>query len=238
MSVSSASFDAAAVKLQLPGLGNPQLHYLDSAATEQMPEAVPNALQRFELEARVNVHDGKHRRARAATDAYQEASARVARVLNAWSDQEMVFTYGATSSIDLLAHCFGTLLGRGDGILLSILEHHGRLVPWQRLAKQTGVVLRFLPMMPAGRTPRCWLVALAHCSNVTGAMTDVGQGTAAARTVGAKVLLGGAQRAPPGPVDARRLDVDFYAFSGDKTDRPSGTGFGAGASCLTRCRRS
>ena len=229
-----ASFDAAAVKRQFPGLADPQLHYLDSAATAQMPEAVLHALRRFEIEARANVHEGTHRRARAATDAYDEARTRVARFLNAWSDQEVVFTYGTTSSINLLAHCFGTLLRSGDEILLSVLEHHSNLVPWQRLAKRTGIVLRFLPMTPEGRlnldwlpselTPRCRLIALTHCSNVTGALTDVARVTAAARVVGAKVLLDGAQRAPHGPVDLRQLDVDFYAFSGHKTYGPTGIG--------------
>ena len=145
-----------------------------------------------------------------------------------------MFTYGTTSSINLLAHCFGTLLRSGDEILLSVLEHHSNLVPWQRLAKRTGIVLRFLPMTPEGRldldwltselTPRCRLIALTHCSNVTGALTDVARVTAAARVVGAKVLLDGAQRAPHGPVDLRQLDVDFYAFSGHKTYGPTGIG--------------
>jgi cysteine desulfurase / selenocysteine lyase len=129
MSMGSASFDAAVVKRQFPGLADPQLHYLDSAATAQMPEGVLDALRRFEVEARANVNEGMHRRARAATDAFQEARARVARFLNAWSDQEVVFTYGTTSSINLLAHCFGTFLRSGDEILLSILEHHSNLVP-------------------------------------------------------------------------------------------------------------
>ena len=101
MSVGSASFDAAAVKQQFPGLADPQLYYLDSAATAQMPEAVLDALRRFEVEARANVHEGMHRRARASTNAFQEARARVARFLNAWSDQELVFTNGTTSSINL-----------------------------------------------------------------------------------------------------------------------------------------
>ncbi len=229
-----ASFDAAAIKRQFPGLADPQLHYLDSAATAQAPEVVLQAMRRFEVEARANVHEGMHRRARAATDAYHEARARVARFLNAYSDQEVVFTYGTTSSINLLAYCYGTLLRSGDEILLSVLEHHSNLVPWQRLAKRAGIVLRFLPMTPEGRldldwlnselTPRCRLIALTHCSNVTGAVTDVARVTAAARAVGAKVLLDGAQRAPHGAIDLRQLDVDFYAFSGHKTYGPTGIG--------------
>ncbi|MGZ3349823.1 MAG: aminotransferase class V-fold PLP-dependent enzyme, partial [Xanthobacteraceae bacterium] len=145
---SKQSFDAAALKREFPGLADPGLHYLDNAATAQMPEAVLGALRRFEVEARANVHEGMHARARAATGAYDRARTSVARFLNAGSDQEVVFTYGTTSSINMLAHSFGGLLRPGDEILLSILEHHSNLVPWQMLAQQRGVLLRFLPMTP------------------------------------------------------------------------------------------
>ena len=228
------AFDPAALKREFPGLADPRLHYLDNAATAQVPEIVLDALRRFEVEARANVHEGLHRRAQAATAAYDQARASVARFLHAGSDQEVVFTYGTTSSINLLAYSFGDLLKPGDEIVLSILEHHSNLVPWQRLAKRRGVVLRFLPMTPDGRldldwlesevTERCRLIALTHCSNVTGALTDVARVVAAARAVGAKVLLDGAQRAPHGPIDLRKLDVDFYAFSGHKTYGPTGIG--------------
>ena len=231
---SDQGFDAAVIKRQFPGLADPRLHYLDNAATAQMPEVVLGALRRFEVEARANVHEGVHRRARAATAAYDEARSRVARFLHAYSAGEILFTYGATSSINLAAFSFGTLLEPADEILLSVLEHHSNLVPWQKLAERRGVVLRFLPMTGDGRldldwldselTDRCRLVALTHCSNVTGAMTDVARVVAAARGVGAKVMLDGAQRAPHGPVDVRRLDVDFYAFSGHKAYGPTGIG--------------
>jgi cysteine desulfurase / selenocysteine lyase len=228
------AFDAAALKRQFPGLAEKRLHYLDNAATAQMPKVVLNALYRFEVEARANVHEGLHARARAATDAYREARAHVARFLRADSDQEVVFTYGTTSSINLLAHSFGHLLTPGDEILLSILEHHSNLVPWQKLAEQRGVVLRFLRMTPEGRldldglnvelTKRCRLVALTHCSNVTGAVTDVARVVAAAHAVGAKIMLDGAQYAPHGPLDVRELKIDFYVFSGHKTYGPTGIG--------------
>jgi cysteine desulfurase/selenocysteine lyase len=145
-----------------------------------------------------------------------------------------VFTYGATSAINLLAFSFGNQLSRGDEVLLSILEHHSNLVPWQQLAERNGIVLRFLPMTPEGRlnlaqldahlTARCRLIALTHCSNVTGAITDVDQIVKAARAVGAKVALDGAQRAPHGPLDVQALGIDFYAFSGHKTYGPTGAG--------------
>jgi cysteine desulfurase/selenocysteine lyase len=227
-------FDAAALKREFPSLADPGLHYLDSAATAQMPTVVLEALYRFELQARANVHEGLHRLARAATDAYDEARSRAARFLHAYSSEEMIFTYGATSAINLLAHCYGARLEPGDEVLLSLLEHHSNLVPWQRLAADRGIVLRFLPITPDGRldlawldseiTPRCRLVALTHCSNVTGALTDVAPVVAAAHSVGASVMLDGAQRAPHGPLDVRKLDVDFYAFSGHKTYGPTGIG--------------
>ena len=231
---STNPFDAQTLKRQFPGLADPRLHYLDNAATAQMPAVVLDALRRFEIEARANVHEGTHFRARAATEAYGKARAQAARFLNARSSEEIVFTYGATSSINLLAHCFGEELKPGDEILLSILEHHSNLTPWQSLAERRGVALRFLPMTPEGRldldslgtqlTNRCRLVALTHCSNVTGAMTDAPSIVAAARVVGARVFLDGAQRAPHGPLDVRELDVDFYAFSGHKAYGPTGIG--------------
>ena len=231
---STNPFDAQTLKRQFPGLADPRLHYLDNAATAQMPAVVLDALRRFEIEARANVHEGTHFRARAATEAYGKARAQAARFLNARSSEEIVFTYGATSSINLLAHCFGEELKPGDEILLSIVEHHSNLTPWQSLAERRGVALRFLPMTPEGRldldslgtqlTDRCRLVAVTHCSNVTGAMTDAPSIVAAARVVGAKVFLDGAQRAPHGPLDVRELDVDFYAFSGHKAYGPTGIG--------------
>jgi cysteine desulfurase/selenocysteine lyase len=231
---SDQMIDIAALKREFPSLADPNLHYLDSAATAQMPEVVLVALRRFELEARANVHEGMHRRARVATEAYQEARQRVMRFLNANSADEIIFTYGATSSINLLAYAWGSLLKAGDEILLSALEHHSNLVPWQELAKRRGAILRFLPMTQDGRldldrldtelTDRCRLVALTHCSNVTGALTDVARVVKAARAVGAMIMLDGAQRAPHGPIDVRALGIDFYVFSGHKTYGPTGIG--------------
>jgi cysteine desulfurase/selenocysteine lyase len=228
------SFDATTLKRKFPSLADPSLHYLDNAATAQMPEVVLGALRQFELEARANVHEGVHRLGRAATTAYGEARLRVARFLNAYSVEEVVFTYGTTSSINLLAFSFGELLKPGDEILLSVLEHHSNLVPWQRLAERRGVVLRFLKATADGRlelrgldtelTSRCRLVALTHCSNVTGALTDVARVAAAAHTVGAVVMIDGAQRTPHALVNVRELGVDFYVFSGHKTYGPTGIG--------------
>jgi len=228
------TFDPVAIKREFPGLSAAGFHYLDSAATAQMPQSVLDALRYFEMSARANVHEGLHSRARAATDAYNKARAQVARFLHAASEEEVVFTYGATSAINLVAYSYGALLSRGDEILLSIIEHHSNLVPWQQLAERNGVNLRFLPITPDGRldldkldielTSRCRVVAMTHCSNVTGALTDVARVVKAARAVGAKILLDGAQRAPHGPLDVQALDIDFYAFSGHKTYGPTGIG--------------
>jgi cysteine desulfurase / selenocysteine lyase len=232
--IANKTFDPALIKREFPGLRATNLHYLDSAATAQMPRVVLDALRHFEIHARANVHEGLHSRSRAATDSYNKARAQVARFLHAKSEDEVVFTYGATSAINLLAYSYGARLSRGDEILLSVLEHHSNLVPWQQVAERNGVILRFLPVTLDGRldfdkldrelTNRCRLVALTHCSNVTGALTDVARIVKAAGAVGARVMLDGAQRAPHGPLDVQALDIDFYAFSGHKTYGPTGIG--------------
>ncbi|MEN8197766.1 MAG: cysteine desulfurase, partial [Pseudomonadota bacterium] len=209
-------------------------HYLDSAATSQMPAAVLDALCRFETEQRANVHGGVHRLARVAMKKYEDARAAVAAYINAASPQEVVFTYGTTSSINLAAQSYGSFLGEGDEVVISLLEHHSNIVPWQMLAQRRGVVLKAIPVTPDGRldlrrledvvTEKCRLIAVTHCSNVTGAVTDTGPLVDAARAVGAKLFLDGAQRIPHGPVDVQALGTDFYAFSGHKVFGPTGIG--------------
>lgn len=144
--IANKTFDPALIKREFPGLRATNLHYLDSAATAQMPRVVLDALRHFEIHARANVHEGLHSRSRAATDSYNKARAQVARFLHAKSEDEVVFTYGATSAINLLAYSYGARLSRGDEILLSVLEHHSNLVPWQQVAERNGVILRFLPV--------------------------------------------------------------------------------------------
>jgi cysteine desulfurase/selenocysteine lyase len=232
-----ARFDPAAVRAEFPilapGPDGRRIHYLDNAASAQMPRAVLDAIVRFETTQRANVHRGVHRLAEAATDAYDGARDRVARYLNAATDG-VVFTAGTTAAINLVAHALGDTLAEGDEIVISELEHHANIVPWQMLARRRGLVLKALPVTADGRielaaldrvvTRRCRLIALSHASNVTGAVLDPAPAVAAARAAGAKLLLDGAQRAPHGPLDLPALGCDFYAFSGHKMFAPHGVG--------------
>jgi cysteine desulfurase/selenocysteine lyase len=231
------SFDVAAIRGQFPILGRSvngrPLHYLDNGASAQTPQAVLDAVRTYETTSRANVLRGVHVLAEAATEAYENARADVARFLGV-ADQEVVFTGGCTAAINLLAHSYGSLLKRGDEIVLSELEHHSNIVPWYQLAQRTGVTLRPLPVTDDGRidvgalprvvNERTKLIAVAHVSNVTGAVVDVAAVVAAARAVGAKVMLDGAQRAPHGPLDLPSLGVDFYVFAGHKAYGPNGIG--------------
>jgi cysteine desulfurase/selenocysteine lyase len=212
--------------LNQPG---PRVAYLDSGATAQTPDLVLDAVRVFETTSRANVKRGVHRLAEAATEAYAKARAQVAAYLSVPAE-EIVFTSGCTTAINLVAQSFGALLKPGDEIAVSELEHHSNIVPWHMLAARNGVKVNFLPVDGDGRivvqalSPRTKLVALAHVSNVTGAVLDVPAIVSEAKRVGARVLLDGAQRTPHGPVDLPALGVDFYAFSGHKTFAPHGVG--------------
>ncbi len=232
------SWDVSAVRRQFPFYANLEhpLHYLDSAATAQMHAAAFEAMGAHDIHARSNVLRGNHRLAEAATLAYEAARASVARFLNASAAEEIVFTSGCTAAINLVAGALAHSLQAGDEILVSLAEHHSNFLPWQRL-RERGVLLRALPLDAVGCIDfsrlevqlgnRCRLIALTHASNVTGALTsaaDIAAVVAAARAVGARVLLDGAQRVQHGPVDVRQLGVDFYAFSGHKCFGPTGIG--------------
>ncbi len=232
------TFDPLRVRGEFPLLAEPPnggaLHYLDNAATAQTPRMVVDAVAAHETRRRANVVRSVHSLAEAATEAYAEARSTVARHLHAAAEEEVVFTGGCTAAINLVAHAFGETLAPGDEVVISALEHHSNLVPWQLLRDRRGIRLRVLPVTPAGAidldalpgvvTERCRLVALTHASNVTGACTDVAAVVAAARAVGARVLLDGAQHAPHARPDVQALGVDFYCFSGHKVYGPSGIG--------------
>ena len=231
------SFDVAAIRAQFPILvrppGGESLHYLDSAASAQIPQAVIDAVVRHETTARANVLRGVHRLAEAATEAYENARAQSAAFLNAEA-QDVVFTGGCTAAINLVADSFCRGLARGDEIVISELEHHSNIVPWQMAAERNGLTVKAIPATLDGRlelgaldrlvSKRTRMIAITHASNVTGAVTDLGAIVGAAKSVGAHVLVDGAQRAPHGPIDVPALGVDFYAFAGHKAYGPNGVG--------------
>ncbi|MEH6580070.1 MAG: cysteine desulfurase [Amphritea sp.] len=231
-------FDVSKIRKQFPALSAEvcgwNLHYLDNAATSQMPINVIDAVMRHEITARGNVQRGAHHLAERATQAYEGARASVARFLNAASASEVVFTSGTTAAINLLAHSLGSTLGPGDEIVITAAEHHSNYVPWLMLQKRVGVRIRILPVTAEGEldlnqlsslvSDRCKLIALTQCSNVTGAETDVAPVVKVAREVGAQVLLDGAQMVPHGPVDVQALGVDYYVFSAHKCFAPNGVG--------------
>jgi cysteine desulfurase/selenocysteine lyase len=231
------SFDVVAVRRQFPILSEiidgRAVHYLDNGASAQTPLAVLDAVRAYETTGRANVLRGVHRLAERATEGYETAREQVAKFLGV-PPMEIVFTGGCTAAINLVAYSYGSLLKAGDRILLSELEHHSNIVPWQLLRQRSGVELDMIPVTVDGRidldllpkliTPRTKLVSLAHVSNVTGALVDVRAVVAAAKSVGAKVMLDGAQRAPHGPLDLPALGIDFYVFAGHKAYGPNGVG--------------
>ena len=209
-------------------------HYLDNAATGQICRAAAEAQWRFETTARANVKRGVYRLADAATAAFQRARAEVAAYLGAGEADEVVFTSGCTLAINIAAHGLAARLEEGDEILISRLEHHSNIVPWQMAAEPRGAGVRAIPITEDGRldlarldeavSGRTKIIAVTHASNVTGAVTDVARLREAADSVGAVLVLDGAQRAPHGPLDVQALECDLYACSGHKMFGPTGAG--------------
>jgi len=211
------------------------LVYLDSAATSQKPQIVIDALVRYYEQYNANVHRGIYRIAEQATEAYEAARAKVAGFINAGSPAELVFTRGTTEAINLVAYSWGRANVRaGDEILVTEMEHHSNLVPWQMLAAERDARLLVVPFDDQGMlvvddfdrllSERTKLVALTHQSNVLGTINPVRELAAKAHAAGALVLVDGAQSAPHMPVDVRALGVDFYAFSAHKMCGPTGAG--------------
>lgn len=209
--------------------------YLDTAATAQKPQAVIDAITAGYGESYATVHRGVYQRSADMTVAYEQARGRVARFLNAASPDEVVFVRGATEAINLVAQSWGvTNLKPGDRILLSMLEHHSNIVPWQVIRERTGIEIDVAPLTADGKidldaveamlTPAHRLVALAHVSNVLGSVLDARRAADLAHRVGAKILLDGCQAVPRMTVDVQALDCDFYAFSGHKLYGPTGIG--------------
>jgi cysteine desulfurase/selenocysteine lyase len=234
-----AAFDVAAVREDFPILGQivrgRPLAYLDNAATTQKPRAVIDAISRFYTHSNANVHRGLHDLSEQATAAYERARAAARRLLNAAEDREIVFVRGTTEAINLVAQAWGrTVVGEGDEILVTEMEHHSNIVPWQLLCGERGAHLRVAPITDGGELrldalerligPRTRLVALAHVSNALGTVNPVRRVVEMAHARGVPVLVDGAQAVPHMPVDVRALGCDFYALSGHKVFGPTGIG--------------
>jgi cysteine desulfurase / selenocysteine lyase len=214
---------------------NPGLVFLDSAASAQKPRQVIDGVAEYYRTDYANVHRGVYRLSSSSTDQYEKARETVQRFLNAESADEIVFVRGTTEAINLAAQSWGAaFLKPGDEVLLSDLEHHSNIVPWQLLRERIPIKLLSVPLDATGGfdlgafdrllSPRTKLVAIAHISNVTGHVLPVETVIRRAHARGAKVLLDGAQAVPRLPVDVRALDTDFYAFSGHKSYGPTGIG--------------
>ncbi|MFN4113304.1 MAG: aminotransferase class V-fold PLP-dependent enzyme [Sphingomonadaceae bacterium] len=229
---------AADHRADFPGLLTPEgqpWHYLDTAATAQKPRAVIDAMARAMGEDYATVHRGVYARSAEMTRGFEAARARVARFIGAASDNEIVFVRGATEGINLVAQSWGgENLKPGDRIMLSVLEHHSNIVPWQMVATRTGAEIDVCPLTDDGRIDLDWLeanlterhkiVALAHVSNVLGSVLGAKRAARAAHAVGAKLLLDGCQAAPRMRLAMAELDCDFYVFSGHKLYGPTGVG--------------
>ena len=234
-----SGFDAEKVRADFPVLrqqvnGRP-LVYLDNGATSQKPQLVIDELVRYYTTENANVHRGVHTLSQNATEDYEGARAKVKRLLNAADDHEVIFTRGTTDSINMVAHSFARHnLGPGDEVIVSNMEHHSNIVPWQMLREEKGVVLKVVPIDDSGEllmeeyermlSPRTKLVSITHVSNALGTILPVEQIISMAHAQGAPVMLDGAQAVPHMAVDVQQLDCDFYVFSGHKIFGPTGIG--------------
>ena len=211
------------------------LVYLDNAATTQKPRCVVDAMSEEYFSVNANVHRGVHFLSQQATDLHEAARERVARFIGAASSSEIVFTRGTTESLNLVASSFSeAFLREGDEVLLTVMEHHSNIVPWQLVRERKGIVLKVIPINDAGEvdleayeklfTPRTRLVAVTHVSNVLGTVNPVKQMAAVAHAHGARILVDGAQSVPHFPVNVQDIDCDFLTFSGHKVYGPTGIG--------------
>ena len=232
-------FDVQQVRGEFPILrqtvnGKP-LVYLDNAATSQKPQCVIDTVRRYYEQTNANIHRGVHTLSVEATHAYEQARAKVQRFINASRPEEIIFVRGATEAINLVAQAYGrSTLTDGDEIVISTMEHHSNIVPWQLLCEQTGARLRVAPINDAGElefeqyedllNPRTKIVAMTYVSNALGTINPVREITEAAHRCGAVVLIDGAQAAPHLPIDVQAIGCDFFALTGHKMFGPVGIG--------------
>ncbi len=239
MPTTSSRLDQTALRAQFPALaqevGGHPLVYLDNAATSQKPQYVLDALTAYYEHDNANVHRGIHELSRRATVAFEDARVKLAKFIGAADSSELVWTRGTTEAINLVASSWGLdTLSEGDEILLSSMEHHSNIIPWQLVASRTGARLRYIEMDEQGRlilddlsellSDRTRMVAVSHISNALGTVNPIRQIAEQAKQVGALVLVDGAQAVPHRRVDVQELGCDFYAFSGHKMCGPTGSG--------------
>ncbi len=243
----TSGFDVDKIRVEFPILrervhGRP-LVYLDNAATSQKPDAVIDATSNYYRHTNANIHRGVHLLSQRATEEYEAARGAVQAFLNASDPREIVFVRGATEAINLVAQSYGrTHVGRGDEVLITAMEHHSNIVPWQLLCEEKGAILRVAPINDAGElitsefdkllTPRVKIVAVSHVSNALGSINPVKEIVRKAHALKIPVLIDGAQAAPHLAVDVRDLDCDFYAFSSHKVYGPTGIGVLYGRAAL------
>ncbi len=234
----SQSFSVSALRAQFPVLqqscNGHALVYLDSAATTQKPQSVIDAMNNYYQYNNANVHRAAHCLSAKATQAFERVRDEVRSFINAPKREEVIWTKGATEAINLVAQSYGALLEAGDEIIISTMEHHANIVPWQLLAQQLKLVLKVIPLTDIGEldlaafaqllTEKTRLVAVTHISNVLGTVNPIAEIVALSHQVGAKVLVDGSQAVAHLPIDVQALDCDFYVFSGHKMYGPTGIG--------------
>ena len=228
----------ANIRAQFPALhqevhGHP-LVYLDNGATTQKPQVVIDAIQQYYAEQNSNIHRGVHYLSQIATDAYEASRTCIQKHLNAKHTHEIIFTRGITEAINLVAHSFRSLLNTGDEVIISAMEHHSNIVPWQMACDATGAKLQIIPMDENGvlkmdvfhalLSEKTKMVAISHISNALGTINPIKEMIDASHRVGAAILIDGAQAAPHISIDVQELDADFYCISGHKMYAPTGIG--------------
>jgi len=242
------TLDLERIRADFPILSEVSVHgkplvYLDNGASSQMPRQVIDRLVRYQTREHANIHRGVHYLSATATEAYEAARTTVRRYLNAREDREIVFTSNVTDSINLVAHGYGrAFIGAGDEIVITHMEHHANIVPWQMLCEEKGAMLRVVPINDAGEVvmeeyerllgPRTKLVSVTHVSNALGTINPVKEMIDIAHRHGVPVMIDGAQAVQHMAVDVQALDCDFYAFTGHKVFGPTGVGVLYGKAAL------
>ena len=222
------------VKSDFPIFHNSDLVYLDSAATSQKPKVVLDTINSIYTRSNANVHRALYSLGSKSTEKYEKSRQKVANFINANSSKEIIFTSGATESLNLLAHSLGINFSSGDEILISEMEHHSNIIPWQQLAKRTGAKIQFIPITPNGEldltqakklfNSNTKIVSITHISNVLGTINPIKEISSIAHQCGAILIVDGAQGAAHKKVDVKNLECDFYVFSGHKMLGPTGIG--------------